>query len=213
MNTENLIAVLAADAVPVGRHIVERRMFSALSIAACGALVLLLLSYGVRADLAWLVSTPVFWAKVAFALAMAGAALVATVRLSRPGVAVGRAWAGLAAPAAIVVIVALTVLWFAPHDARAALVMGHTWRTCSLNIAALSVPGLVAILAVVRSLAPTRLRLSGAAAGLLAGAIGTAAYCLRCPETSVPFWATWYLLGIAIPTLAGALLGNKVLRW
>jgi hypothetical protein len=188
-------------------------MLSALSIAICGAITLLLLSYGVRSDLAWLVSTPVFWAKVAFAACIASAALIATVRLSRPGVAVGRAWAGLVAPAAIVLVVALTVLWFAPRDARAALLMGHTWRTCSLNIAALSVPGFVAILAVVRSLAPTRLRLSGALAGLLAGAIGTAAYCLRCPETSVPFWATWYLLGIAIPTFAGAVLGQKVLRW
>ncbi|MDQ7978529.1 DUF1109 domain-containing protein [Paraburkholderia sp. SARCC-3016] len=213
MNTENLIAVLAADAAPVDRRIVERRMLSALSIAICGAITLLLLSYGVRSDLAWLVSTPVFWAKVAFAACIASAALIATVRLSRPGVAVGRAWAGLVAPAAIVLVVALTVLWFAPRDARAALLMGHTWRTCSLNIAALSVPGFVAILAVVRSLAPTRLRLSGALAGLLAGAIGTAAYCLRCPETSVPFWATWYLLGIAIPTFAGAVLGQKVLRW
>jgi hypothetical protein len=213
MNTENLIAVLAADAAPIGRHVVERRIVSALSIAACGAIVLLLIGYGVRADLRWLVATPIFWAKVAFALTMAGAALIATVRLSRPGVAVGRAWAGLIVPAAIIWIVALVVLWLAPRDARAALVMGHTWRTCSLNIALLSVPGLIAILAVVRSLGPTRLRLTGATAGLLAGAIGTAAYCLRCPETSVPFWATWYLLGIAIPTLIGAVVGKKVLRW
>ncbi|MFC0399719.1 DUF1109 domain-containing protein [Paraburkholderia rhizosphaerae] len=213
MNTENLIEALAADAVPVGTHVVERRIVTALSIAACGAIAVLLPVYGVRADLAWLVGTPIFWTKLVFALTMAGAALLATTRLSRPGVAVGRAWAGLIAPAAIVLIVALIVLWLAPRDARASLLMGHTWRTCSLNIALLSVPGLIAILAVVRSLAPTRLRLTGATAGLLAGAIGTAAYCLKCPETSVPFWATWYLLGIAIPTLIGALVGERVLRW
>jgi hypothetical protein len=213
MNTENLIEALAADAAPVGTHVVERRIVSALSIAACGAIAVLLPVYGVRADLAWLVGTPIFWAKVAFALTMAGAALVATVRLSRPGVAVGRVWAGLIMPAATALLVALVVLWLAPRDERAALLMGHTWRTCSLNIALLSVPGLFAILAVVRGLAPTRLRLTGATAGLLAGTIGTAAYCLKCPETSVPFWATWYLLGIAIPTLVGAVVGNKVLRW
>ncbi|CAB3755383.1 DUF1109 domain-containing protein [Paraburkholderia humisilvae] len=213
MNTENLIEALAADAAPVGTHVVERRIVSALSIAAGGAIAVLLPVYGVRADLAWLVGTPIFWAKIVFALTMAGAALLATARLSRPGVAIGRAWAWLAVPAATVLLIALVILWLAPPDARASLLMGRTWRTCSLNIALLSVPGLIAILAVVRSLAPTRLRLTGAAAGLLAGAIGTAVYCLKCPETSVPFWATWYLLGIAIPTLVGAVVGEKVLRW
>jgi hypothetical protein len=213
MNTDNLIAVLAADAAPVSPHVVERRIASALSIAACGAVALLLLSYGVRADLASLVVTPIFWAKLAFALTMAGAALMATARLSRPGAAVGRVWAALVVPAAVALPVALVVLWLAPRDARAALVLGNTWRTCSLNIALLSVPGLIATLAVVRSLAPTRLPLAGAMGGLFAGAIGTAAYCLRCPETSVPFWATWYLLGIAIPTLVGALVAKRALRW
>jgi hypothetical protein len=146
-------------------------------------------------------------------LALACAAILATARLSRPGARLGRVWTGLAAPVALTSIGALAVLWFAPHEARLALLMGHTWRTCSLNIALLSVPGLVAILAVVRSLAPTRLPLAGATAGLLAGAVGALAYCLRCPETSMPFWATWYLLGMAIPAVVGALLGRLVLRW
>jgi hypothetical protein len=29
----------------------------------------------------------------------------------------------------------------------------------------------------------------------------------------VPFWATWYLIGMSIPTSAGALLGPTLLRW
>ncbi|HVE07667.1 MAG TPA: DUF1109 domain-containing protein [Paraburkholderia sp.] len=213
MKTDNLIAVLAADAAPVDSRSVERRFVYALACAVCGALALLLSVYGVRSDLPELVARPIFWIKIALPLTLAGAAMLATARLSRPGAALGRVWTGLAAPAALVWIVALVVLWLAPREARLALLMGHTWRTCSLNIALLSVPGLIAILAAVRSLAPTRLPLAGATAGLLAGAVGALAYCLRCPETDVPFWAMWYLLGIAIPAALGALLGRLVLRW
>jgi hypothetical protein len=62
-------------------------------------------------------------------------------------------------------------------------------------------------------LAPTRPTIAGAAIGLLAGAIGTLGYCLHCPEMHVPFWATWYLLGMAVPAAIGSLLGKSVLRW
>lgn len=64
-----------------------------------------------------------------------------------------------------------------------------------------------------RSLAPTSLPLAGAAAGLLAGSVGALVYCLHCPEMGAPFIGTWYLLGMLIPTAAGALLGRFVLRW
>nr|WP_186071483.1 DUF1109 domain-containing protein [Burkholderia gladioli] len=97
--------------------------------------------------------------------------------------------------------------------ARAGLLLGHTWRTCSLYIAGLSMPALAVLLHAMRGLAATRPVAAGRVAGLLAGAIGTLVYCLRCPETAVPFWALWYLVGMAVPALAGGLLGRRVLRW
>ncbi|WP_413773191.1 NrsF family protein [Acidithiobacillus sp. HP-2] len=36
---------------------------------------------------------------------------------------------------------------------------------------------------------------------------------LLCPEMGAPFIGTWYLLGILIPTVLGALLGETLLRW
>lgn len=51
------------------------------------------------------------------------------------------------------------------------------------------------------------------AAGLLAGSTATLAYCLHCPEMQVPFWGAWYLLGMLVPTLVGALAGPRLLRW
>jgi hypothetical protein len=62
-------------------------------------------------------------------------------------------------------------------------------------------------------MAPTRLRLAGAAGGLAAGAAGALVYTLHCPELAAPFLASWYVLGMLIPTAAGALLGPRLLRW
>jgi hypothetical protein len=64
-----------------------------------------------------------------------------------------------------------------------------------------------------KGLAPTRLRLAGAAAGFVAGATGTLVYCVHCPEMAAPFLGFWYVLGMLIPTTVGALLGNRLLRW
>lgn len=64
-----------------------------------------------------------------------------------------------------------------------------------------------------RSLAPTRLHSAGFAAGFLAGAVGAASYALVCSEASVTFVAVWYMLGIALTGLLGALLGQPALRW
>jgi hypothetical protein len=52
-----------------------------------------------------------------------------------------------------------------------------------------------------------------AAVGLMSGGWGAVVYSLHCPEMGAPFIGTWYLLGILIPTVLGALLGETLLRW
>ena len=64
-----------------------------------------------------------------------------------------------------------------------------------------------------RGLAPTRLRLAGAAAGFAAGTTAALVYTLHCPEIEPPFLAVWYVLGMAIPAALGASLGPRLLRW
>ena len=63
------------------------------------------------------------------------------------------------------------------------------------------------------SITSERLRLAGAAVGLLAGALGALVYLLHCPEFEAPFLAVWYVLGMSIPAAVGALAGPSVLRW
>jgi hypothetical protein len=213
MKTEDLITLLATGAAPVDRHVVARRFCWALLAGGAGSTLLMSLVFGVRPDLATVAATPIFWLKVALPFFIALGALVATARLARPAGTVGIAWAATAWPVAAVWIGALAALWLAAPDARLPLVMGQTWRVCPLNIALLSVPSFIAVIWALRGLAPTRLRAAGFAGGLLASATATLAYCLHCPEMGVPFWAVWYLLGMAIPAAIGAWLGPQLLRW
>jgi hypothetical protein len=138
---------------------------------------------------------------------------VAVGRLSLPGVRLGRLPQLLAAPVlAMWVLAAVALLGADPAD-REHMLFGKTWASCPILIALLSAPAFGAILWAMKGLAPTQLRLAGATGGLASGAIGATAYSLHCPEMTAPFIGSWYLLGMLIPTAAGALLGPRILRW
>ncbi|PFH12412.1 hypothetical protein BCF11_4894 [Collimonas sp. PA-H2] len=213
MKTDDFVSLLAAGVAPVDRHASAKGFGRALLLGGLGAVILIVLFYGVRPDIHAMLGTPLFWLKLAFPLLLGAAALLLASRLARPGLAAGNAWPALALPLLLVWSASALILWSAPQELRASLLMGATWRSCPFNIALLSAPSLIAVFWAMRGLAPTRLRLAGAAAGLLSGAIATAAYCLHCPEMGVPFWGVWYVLGMLIPTLVGALCGPRLLRW
>ena len=213
MKTDELIGILATGARPVAPHRLEQRFGGAALLGLLGAGVLMLLGYGVRPDLAQALQLPMRWLKFSFAAALAGVAALALLRLARPGMRLGYALAWVLLPPLVLWMMALAALQGAAPGERAAMVLGSTWRSCPFNIALLSLPGFAALLWAMRQAAPTRLRLAGACAGLLAGALATLAYALHCPEMQAPFLAVWYVLGIALPTALGAVLGPRVLRW
>jgi hypothetical protein len=213
MKTDELISMLATSAQPVPAHAVGRRFAIALGIGLPAATVVMLVTLGLRPDLAEASTAMAFWMKLAFAACLALAGLVATERLARPGVQVGWAWAALAAPVLALWLAAAIALLGAAPEQRLDLVLGDTWAYCPFNIAMLSVPLFAATFWCMKDLAPTRLALAGASTGLLAGALSALVYALHCPESTAPFVGVWYVLGIAIPTLAGALLGPRLLRW
>ncbi len=213
MKTDDLIALLADDPGPVPRNAIEQR-FALASLAglAC-ALVLMLALFGLNPRLLQDMALPVFWGKLVFAALLAAGCLAVLRRLARPGMGLGYSLALLALPPLVLWGLAAVALGQANPGERLPLVLGSTWRSCAFNIAALSVPALAASLWALRCAAPTRLAWAGAGAGLLAGALGALAYALHCPEMAAPFLAVWYLAGMALPTLAGAWLGPRVLRW
>ncbi|MCJ0972941.1 DUF1109 domain-containing protein [Pseudomonas sp. PS1] len=213
MNTNELIDMLASHAPAVDRRVVARRFTLAIAVGLLLGLLGLLVFLGIRPDLAEVARTPLFWLKLAFPASLLGGSLWMTARLARPGMPVGASWAAVATPLTIVWLAALGLLFSVSSGSRHILVLGETWRTCPVNIALLSIPAFVSVFWAIRGLAPTRPRLAGAAGGLLASSTATLAYSLHCPEMSVAFWAVWYVLGMAVPSAIGALLGPRLLRW
>jgi hypothetical protein len=213
MNTDRLIDMLATHAEAVEPGAVSRRFVLALGAGALGALLLLIVVFGFNPSLARYLVLPAFWMKLSFAAVVAAGGIVATARLARPGAAVGAfRWWPLAALVAIWVI-AFESLASAEPGAREALILGATWRSCPFNIALLSVPVFIGCVWALKQLAPTRLRVAGAAAGLAAGGLAAFVYGLHCPELAAPFVAVFYALGMMIPVAVGFAFGPRLLRW
>ena len=213
MRTDDLVGLLSTGITPVKSRTVARRFGISLPVAAIGATALMATVFGVRPDLSAIIKTAIFWEKLAFPLCLAIGALIATVRLARPGAKVGTGWPVMAIPVVIVWIAAIAVLVSAAPQERLPAILGQTWRTCPFNILLLAVPGFIAIFWAVKGLAPTRLRLAGAISGLLASSIATVAYSFHCPEMNPAFWSIWYVVGMLLPVALGAVLGPKLLRW
>ncbi|WP_109480499.1 DUF1109 domain-containing protein [Paraburkholderia sp. C35] len=213
MKTDDFIGLLSNQVTQVDRGAIARRFAKALLLGGLGSLILMSVVFGVRHDLAAVARTTVFWAKLAYPLAIAVGAMLAVTRLGRPGARAGYSWAIIALPFVAVWAASMMVLDSAAPGARLAIVLGHTWRTCPFNIMLLSVPTFPAVFWAVKALAPTELRLAGAVAGLLASSTATVVYCLHCPEMSPAFWSVWYAIGMLLPAAIGAWLGPKLLRW
>ena len=213
MKTDELIHLLVADDRPVQRNAIEQRFLVATLAGMAGAGVLMLALFGLRPGLLATMALPMVWGKLVFAAALAAAGLALLRRMAHPGMAMGHAALWLAMPPLVLWGMALWALSQVSAAERMPLILGSTWRTCPLSIAALSVPAFVASFWALRGAAPTRLAWAGAGAGLLAGALGALVYALHCPEMAAPFLAVWYLAGMAIPTALGAVLAPHLLRW
>lgn len=213
MKTDELIAMLSTGTTAVDTHAPARRYAVALGWGAFGAALLMALLLGVREDLWTAMRLPMFWVKIALPATLAGGALLAVVRLARPGVRLRHVPAALAAPVIAIWLLAAVALITAAPGERTELLFGDTWKACLMNIPLLSVPAFVGLMWALKGLAPTRPALAGAAAGLLAGGLAAVIYALHCPELAAPFLGAWYVLGMAIPTAIGAAVGAHLLRW
>lgn len=213
MKTNDLVTMLATGAGAVEPNAAPRRYATAMGWGALGAALLMAILLGVRPDIGDAVRLPMFWTKLVFAGSLAAASLLAAMRVSRPGVRLAWVPAALAAPVLAMWLLAALSLAATDRSQWPELFFGETWKSCPFLIAMLSVPVFIAATWAMKGLAPTRLRLAGAAAGLLAGSTGALVYGLHCPEAGAPFLGFWYLLGMLIPTSVGTLLGPRLLRW
>ncbi len=213
MKTDDLIAALASDASPTSRHAVGRTLGLGLAVGVVVSVAMMVLWLGVRADLMHAMMTGPFWMKFAYALSVAVLGFGLIDRLARPDGEGGVFGPLILAPLAIMVALAGYQLVGAPEELRMKLMLGGSYQVCARNIVILSAPIFFGLFWALRALAPTRLILAGAVAGVLAGAAGTLIYAFHCTESAAPFVAIWYTLGIVAVGAFGALLGRSVLRW
>jgi hypothetical protein len=213
MKTEDLVSLLSTGAEAVDLRLTSRRWLLAL---AGGALIAFFLTAGLLKlnPALWReTSKPMFWVRESYCVVLGVLGFISVVRLARPGLRLGVAPMGIPVVVIAMSVLAVATLVAASPQNRARLILGHTAGVCPFLIALVAAPLFIALLWVMRTLAPTRLRWAGAASGFAAGSIGALVYTLHCPELAAPFIAIWYLLGMLIPTAIGVWLGPRLLRW
>lgn len=213
MNTDALIQSLSQTIKPVSRRAVARRI--ALGIVAGGIITVILIAtgLGIRPDLDIAMRGYSFWVKWTYTLSLSIGALFMVGRLARPDV-VGLRWLWLLLiPIGLLAAIGAMEMAHVPPGEWLAMWLGHSWKKCPWLVLTLAAPIFAGLLWSFRKLAPTRLRMAGAAAGLAAGSCAATLYCLHCPEVSAIFVLTWYTLGIGLAAGVGALLGPRALRW
>jgi len=213
MKTPELVEALSSDLPPIGPHAVEARLARGIGVGAAVSFLAMWMWLGFRPDLSSAAMTADYWMKFAYTLALAVFAFWAIDRLARPARTAGLPSLGLALVVAVLFAIAIAQLMASPPGARHHLMMGSSASVCPWRIAALSLPIFVGTFWSLRALAPTRLVLAGAIAGLGSGALGAWVYAFHCDESAMPFVAIFYTLAMVLMGAVGAALARRILRW
>ncbi len=213
MRTDDLIARLSAGTTPVAPAARWRRLGLAALAAVGAALALLFVFWGLRPDIHQAMRTGPFLMKAGYTIALGAAGFLLVDQAGRPGARTRLGLLILGAAVAAIGVLAVRELMAMPMNGWRADIMGHSARQCPMRITILSAPAFALALWALRRMAPTRLSLAGAAAGLLGGGLGATVYGLYCQETAAAFTAAWYTLGVAVWAAVGAVVGPRVLRW
>lgn len=211
--TDDLIKQLAADVKPVGRNATLRRLALGVGLGAAIAAAAMIAWLGPPLQAVQSTGAAAFAMKLLFAATFFAIAFIMLHAAARPGREVGARWLWFVLPIGLVAASAAMELSLAAPQARSELWLGSTSQTCLLTIILLSLPILAGIGWASRWLAPTRLRLAGLLAGLVAGSAAANLYALYCPETTATFLLSWYSLGILAAGLVGMVAGPRLLRW
>jgi hypothetical protein len=211
VKTSRLIEMLAQGSGSAPRRVVPVRLGLALALGLAMSATISWLALGLNPDLATMGAALTL--KLGYVASLTAGAAWLTARLARPGAAWGKALTSVILLFGAMCLLACIDWNQADQTERAALLFGQSWTTCPWRVAALAGPALLLGFLAVRGLAPTRLRLAGAAIGLMAGGLGAFGYALYCPELSPLFVVTWYSLGMLVPAAIGAVLGPRTLRW
>jgi len=210
MKTDELINTLALDGAslrPAPALVWTAALLAAIVAAGC----VFTLALGVRDNWAASLQTYRYPFKFVVTLSLLAAAWPLLRREASPTARFGLGLLWLV-PALLACGVGLE-LWAVPPDQWLARLYGVNHFFCLMAIPAIGLLPLGAFMLALRFNAPIHHRRAGAAAGLAAGALAATFYASHCPDDSPLFVMVWYPLAIAILTLVGAALGDRLLRW
>jgi hypothetical protein len=213
MTTDDLIAMLGNNVERVDGRQGARTLGAALVIGTAVAVGATFFVLGFRTDLEEVTAWAFLILKLGFTAAIAGLTSIYLIRVARPGGERKTSIIVAALPVFVIVVAAAISLVSAPTAYWRKMVMGEQWLECLLSIPIIAIVPFVGIVWAVRRMAPTDLVRAGAFTGLAAGAMSAAGYAIHCTDDSLPFVALWYGGTIALCTLAGAILGPRLLRW
>lgn len=211
MKTDQLIDALARGAGPAERPRWGQHMAMTIAVGLVVAIVLVAIGMGVRPDIGT-ARMPVMM-KAMFSAFAAAVMLPVAVRLMRPGRPLGWRIGAVFLFVGICVVATVVALMGEEPGDRMHAWMGGAFPWCIVLIPLFAAPTAAGILWLMRSFAPTRLTMAGAAIGGFSGGVGAIAYAMYCPVDSVAFVTTWYVVAIAICAALGAVIGARVLRW
>jgi hypothetical protein len=214
MKTDELIDMLGTNVEPVKGGQLRNTLFIALTVGAVAALCLMLAIFGApdeafRGDYFGLTMLA-----LAFTLGLVVAGATFLIRAARPGGKSGSrplVFIGLLFLA--ILSAGLVALLLRHPDAWGGMIFGPEWAACLICIPLLSIAPFASLIWALRKEAPTDLARTGAVTGLVAGALGAAAFAFHHPGDSIPFIVLWFGGAIVLCTLAGAILGPRLLRW
>nr|WP_298101129.1 NrsF family protein [uncultured Shinella sp.] len=211
MKTDDLITLMTHDA-PVGMRY-GRALALALGVGIVVSAVLLVVTVGLRHNMASVFETARVLFKIVVTLVLAVLAARLAMRIGRPGAETRFTALLLGVPFVMVVAAVIIELSVLPDNAWRASLVGQNSLFCLFFVPVLALAPFAGLFWALKKGAPQNPAAAGAAAGLAAGAIAAAIYAWHCPDDSPLFLATWYTVAIAGVTAAGALLGRRWLRW
>lgn len=215
MTTDDLINALSRAPEPVKTHALTTRFGVAIMVGIVLGLIGIKLTLGFRPDIG--VAAPIVAMKAGLSALIATFAGGLAMKMARP-VAAGSRQIGRASAPIVILACALlaigAVTLFSTHSGQrfeAFTGGGFPWCIVIIPLAGLPTAGM--LMWAMKDAAPTRLALAGAGVGAVSGGIGAMVYAMFCPIDSVAFVTIWYVVGIAVASVMGALVGTKLLRW
>ena len=214
MKTDDLIEVLGTNVETVRGSHLRMALVAALIVGGSIALCLVLAIFGIPKNEFGTELSPLKLLALAFTCGLVLAGVSYLFRAARPGDS-GRA------PLAVIVLLflaiflaAFVVLALVHMPVRQEMLFGQQWVPCLICIPLFAIgPFALLVLALRKEAAPTNLTWTGAVAGLVAGALGAAAFAFHHPGGSIPFIALWYGGSIILCAIIGGALGPRLLRW